>query len=216
MDKHSLLAYLKTKPELIPLAIQAGGNRELLESFFSIVQTEHSPVRYNCTKAIRILSEQQPRIVYSYFDEIASWLHDANSFVKWDGILILANLAAVDTENHFSRLYEEYFALLRCPQMITAANVAGNAWKIVQARPEWEPDITKRLLEVPHIVYLHHGEPSPEFTRVLCGHVLDCFDHYFDESNHQADMLRFAQSLLDCPRKAVARRAALFLHQYGH
>ena len=86
MDKHSLLAYLKTKPELVPLAIQAGGNRELLESFFSIVQTEHSPVRYSCTKAIRILSEQQPRIVYSYFDEIASWLHDANSFVKWKEI----------------------------------------------------------------------------------------------------------------------------------
>lgn len=215
MHKESLLAYLNAKPELTQMVLRAGSDPDFLNTLFFIVRTERSTVRYSCTKTIHILSEQQPQTVYPYFDEIAAWLHNTNSFIKWDGILTLANLVAVDKENRFDLLYEEYLALIRDPQMITAANVAGNAWKLVQARPEWEPDITKRLLEVPDIVYLHHGEPSPECTRVLCGHVLNCFDHYFDESKRQAEILQFAQNLLDCPRKAVAKSAARFLRQHS-
>lgn len=215
MDMQSLLEYLKSKPDVPRLAARAGADPALLENLFAAASTQRSPVRYSCTKAVRILSEEQPQAVYPHFDAVAAWLEDANSFVKWDGILTLANLAAVDAENRFAPLYGEYFGLIRSPQMVTAANVAGNAWKFVLARPEWEPDITRRLLEVPRIVYLHHGEPSPECSRVLCGHVLDCFDRYFDQSQSQTAMLDFAKSQLDSPRKAVAKSAARFLRRHG-
>lgn len=214
MDSQSLITLLKGKPDLTQLVTEAGRDSSLRETLFSLIRTERSTVRYSCTKVLRILSEQQPETVYPHFDDIVSWLHDANSFVKWDGILTLSNLAVVDTDDRFAPIYEEYFGLIRNPQMITAANVAGNAWKFVQARLEWEPDITQRLLEVPNIVYLHHGEPSPECNRVLCGHVLNCFDHYFDQSQNQADILHFAQDQLNCPRKAVAKSAARFLRRH--
>ena len=161
------------------------------------------------------MSEQQPDKIYPYFGDVAAWLQDSNSFVKWDGILILANLAAVDTEHRFASIYEEYFGLIRDSKMVTAANVAGNAWKIVQAVPEWENDITQRLLEVPQIIYLHHGEPSPECNNVMCGHVLDCFDRYFDLSNNQKLMLCFAHTQLNSSRKSVAKKAARFLKRHG-
>lgn len=214
MDQDTLLTYLNTKPEAAELARQAGDDPDLLEGLFALARTRRSPVRYLCTKAVRLLSETRPRAICPYFDEVAGWLRDANSFVKWDGILTLANLAA-DAGDRFAGLYEEYFGLLHDPQMVTAANVAGNAWKIALANPRWEPDITRRLLEVPGIVYLHHGEPSPECNRVMCGHVLDCFEHYFDRARDRAAMLRFAQSQLDCPRKAVAKSAARFLRRHA-
>ena len=132
MHKESLLAYLNAKPELTQMVLRAGSDPDFLNTLFFIVRTERSTVRYSCTKTIRILSEQQPQAVYPYFDEIAAWLHNTNSFIKWDGILTLANLVAVDKENRFDLLYEEYLALIRGPQMITATNVAGNAWKLVQ------------------------------------------------------------------------------------
>ena len=171
-------------------------------------------MRYSRSKAIRILSERQPDKIYPYFGDVANWLQDANSFVKWDGILTLANLAAVDTQCRFASIYEEYFGLLRDSKMVTAANVAGNAWKVVRAVPEWESDITQRLLEVPQIVYLHHGEPSAECNRVICGHVLDCFDRYFDLSKNQQAMLSFAHSQLNSSRKSVAKKAARFLQRH--
>lgn len=211
MDRNDLLARLKEAPNLGWLLAEAGNDPKLLTALLEIVRSERSAVRYGCTKVLRILSEQQPDIIYPYFDNVASWLQDSNSFVKWDAILILANLAAVDTLNRFDGIYEEYFGLIRNSKMVTAANVAGNAWKIVQAVPAWESDITQRLLEVPQIVYLHHGEPSPECNRVMCGHVLDCFNHYFDLSHNQEAMLRFAHTQLNSPRKSVAKKAAQFL-----
>lgn len=215
MDSQSLIILLKAKPDLTQLAAEAGNDPSLRKTLFALIRTEQNTVRYRCTKVLRILSEQQPEIVYPYFNDIVSWLHAANSFVKWDGILTLSHLIAVDTDDRFVPVYEEYFGLIRDPQMITAANVAGNAWRFIQARPEWEPDITQRLLEVPNIVYLHHGEPSPECNHVLCGHVLVCFDHYFDQSQKQADILHFAQTQLNCPRKAVAKSAAHFLQRHA-
>ena len=196
------------------LLTKAGNDPQFLDALFEIVRSEHSAVRYSCTKILRMLSERQPDKIYPYFDDVANWLRDSNSFVKWDGILTLANLASVDAQRRFASVYEEYFGLIRDSKMVTAANAAGNAWKIVQAVPEWESDITRRLLEVPQIVYLHHGEPSAECNRVMCGHVLDCFDHYFDLSKNQQAMLCFARSQLNSSRKSVAKKAARFLNKH--
>ena len=214
MDKEDLLLCLKKAADLDGLVTEAGNSPDFLNDLFEIVRSERSTVRYSCTKVIRMLSEQQPDTIYPHFDDAADWLRDSNSFVKWDGILTLANLAAVDTQHRFASIYEQYFGLLLDSKMVTAANVAGNAWKIVQAQPAWEPDITKRLLEVPQIVYLHHGEPSAECNRVMCGHVLDCFDCYFDLSHSQKDMLCFARSQLSSSRKTVAKKAARFLKKH--
>ncbi|HIX06463.1 MAG TPA: hypothetical protein H9865_10290 [Candidatus Fournierella pullicola] len=196
------------------LLTKAGNDPQFLDALFEIVRSEHSAVRYSCTKILRMLSERQPDKIYPYFDDVANWLRDSNSFVKWDGILTLANLASVDAQRRFASVYEEYFGLIRDSKMVTAANAAGNAWKIVQAVPEWESDITRRLLEVPQIVYLHHGEPSAECNRVMCGHVLDCFDHYFDLSKNQQAMICFARSQLNSSRKSVAKKAARFLKKH--
>lgn len=214
MDKKDLLQCLKEAPDLEQLLTKAGNDPQFLNALFEIVRSEHSAVRYSCTKILRMLSERQPDKIYPYFDDVANWLRDSNSFVKWDGILTLANLASVDAQRRFASVYEEYFGLIRDSKMVTAANAAGNAWKIVQAVPEWESDITRRLLEVPQIVYLHHGEPSAECNRVMCGHVLDCFDHYFDLSKNQQAMICFARSQLNSSRKSVAKKAARFLKKH--
>lgn len=214
MDKKDLLQCLKEAPDLEQLLTKAGNDPQFLDALFEIVRSEHSAVRYSCTKILRMLSERQPDKIYPYFDDVANWLRDSNSFVKWDGILTLANLASVDAQRRFASVYEEYFGLIRDSKMVTAANAAGNAWKIVQAVPEWESDITRRLLEVPQIVYLHHGEPSAECNRVMCGHVLDCFDHYFDLSKNQQAMICFARSQLNSSRKSVAKKAARFLKKH--
>lgn len=215
MDKESLVNHLKAKPDPDLLVAEVIGNTAILPVLFEIVSTETSGIKYTCSKIIRRVSEEKPELIYPYFAEIASWLHQENSFIKWDGILALSNLVAIDREDTFGKIYQDYFALIRDPQMITASNVIGNAWKIVFARPEWEKDITGRLLEVPGITYLYKGEASPECNRIVCGHVLECFDRYFDRSESQAAMIRFAEGQLGNSRKAVAKRAEKFLNSHS-
>ena len=215
MDRESVLNRLKTKPDLNLFVAEVIRNAAILPVLFEIVLTETSGIKYTCSKIIRMVSEQKPELVYSYFENVALCLRHPNSFIKWDGILALSNLAAVDREDKFGAIYEDYFGLIRDPQMITASNVIGNAWKIVFARPEWENDITARLLEVPGIMYMYKGEPSPECNRIVCGHVLACFGHYFERSASQAAMIRFAEGQLGNSRKAVAKSAEKFLKSHS-
>lgn len=214
MRHEMLISRLKTKPDLGQIVSEVIENPPMLKSFIEIVQTETSSVKFACTKAIRLVSEQRPEMVYPYFEDIAIWLHHDNSFIKWDAILILSNLASVDFDNRFEAIYEDYFALIHDPQMITAANVAGNAWKIVLAKPELENDITRRLLEVLQVVYMNKGEPSPECNCIVCGQVLECFEHYFEQSSNQALMIKFAQEQFGSNRKTVAKTAEKFLRRH--
>lgn len=215
MDMNTILNRLHAKPDLNLLAAEVMEDTATLPVLFEIVLTEKSGIKYVCSKMIRRISEQKPELIYPFFEDVVKWLRNPNSFIKWDGILALSNLAAVDREDKFTVIYQDYFALIRDPQMITASNVIGNAWKIVFARPEWESDITARLLEVPGITYLNKGEPSPECSRIACGHVLECFDCYYDCSENQEEMIRFARGQLGNSRKAVAKNAEKFLKKHS-
>ncbi|MBV1709901.1 MAG: hypothetical protein KMY54_08570 [Erysipelothrix sp.] len=215
MDKEILINCLKTKPDLNLFTVEVIENTTILNSLFEIVLTEISSIRYACTKIIRMVSEQKPETVYPYFEDIVKWLDQKNSFIKGDGILTLSNLSAVDHEDKFKAIYQDYFALIKDPQMITAANVVGNAWKIVLAKPEMESDITRRLLEVPNIIYINKDEPSPECNCIVCGKVLECFEHYFDYSGNQSAMINFAEGQLCSHRKSVAKIAEKFLKQHS-
>lgn len=210
-----VLQQLADKASLAVVQAEAETNEELLALLVEIVSDEHSSVRYAASKVVRNLSETVPEVVYPHFEAIARWLQAENSFVKWDGILTLANLAGVDGGQKLAAVYEEYFALLGDAQMITAGNVAANAWKIALACPQWEADITRRLLAVPQTVYLHKGAPSPECNRIVCGKVLECFTHYFAQSDHQAEMLAFAEAQRSSARPAVAKKAEKFVKKYG-
>jgi len=214
MDRESILNRLKAKPDLNLFVAEVIRDAAILPILFEIVLTEKSGIKYTCSKIIRMVSEQKPELVYPCFEDVVLWLRHRNSFIKWDGILTLSNLVSVDHEDTFSAIYEDYFGLIREAQMITASNVIGNAWKIVFARPAWEKDITERLLEVPGITYFNKGEPSPECNRIACGHVLNCFDRYYDRSENKGAMVRFAQEQLGNRRKATAKTAEKFLKNH--
>jgi hypothetical protein len=182
---------------------------------FEIIRTDRGAVKYHCEKIIRICSENNPSLVYPYFDEIVGLLDSPNNFLKWGAITTLANLTAVDAERRFDAVYDRYFDLLNADSMITASNVVDNAWKIIRSFPDREPDITARLLAVQGNTYLNKGKPSPECLNIVLGNVLDCFSKYFTLSQSQDRMLEFAAAQLENHRRTVAKRAALFIKKFG-
>jgi len=94
--------------------------------------------------------------------------------------------------------------------MITAANVVVNAWKVVINKPQFESDITRRMLSVPGIIYYYKGNPSPECNNVVCGHVIDCFEKYYSISENKSEILYFVKKQLLNSRKQVVKKAEKF------
>lgn len=214
-EPFDLKQLLMTTEDLDDLVLEAEKNPIMLKAIIELLCSETSSIKFTATKIIRLLSERTPKCVYPYFDEIVSWMHHTNSFIKWDAIRILANLCAVDVDQKFMMIYDDYFSLLHDQKMITAATVIGNAWKIIEAWPALEREVTFKLLEVPNITYFDKGEPSPECNCIACGHLLDCFDRYFDQSKLQPQILSFATNQLTSSRKAVIKKAERFMKNHS-
>lgn len=211
--KQKLIEKFKEKPDIEAMAVMIEQD-QLLTELFTIANSEKSAVKYHAMKVIRWFGEYKPALIYPFYHMIVSWLDSDNQFIKWDAVIILSYLAAVDTAHYFDKIYEEYFALIRSPQMITASNVVKSCWRFVLAQPAWEMDITRRLLEVPQVVYMHKNKVSEECNCIVCGNVLESFDHYFGLSKYQNEMLDFARKQLNSSRKAVVQKAKKFLRKY--
>jgi hypothetical protein len=216
MDTELLKNRLREKPDLSQLVAEALADPSLIAELLYLVKTDKSSLKFACTKIIRVVSEQEPGLVYNYFDEIAGLIYHENSFIKWDGIIILSNLVCVDSSGKFEGYYQDYFDLIKAPQMITASNVVGNAWKIIISKPHLEGDITKRLLAIPGIVYINKGNPSPECNKIVCGQAIECFEKYFSMSGSQAEIISFVEGQLINSRKKIAKNAKAFLERYSN
>lgn len=213
-EKDQLLEKIQGKPDLEAFISEVLRQPKYIPELFAIIKTDPGRAKFYCDKVIHIVSERKPECIYPYFGEVAALFESPNSFIKWGAINTLANLAAVDTENKFAGVYEKYFSLIAADAMVTAANVIGNAWKIILNKPEYEQYITRRLLRIPQKTYLYKGEPSPECRNILCGHAIDCFDKYFELAHDKNGILAFASAQTHNPRKQVAKKAAAFLKKH--
>lgn len=213
-SKSVLMETLIKNKDLEGLVEVLKGEPSRIKALIEKINTDKSSGKFFLEKSIRLLSEREPSLVYPYFREIAQLIQSSNNFIKWGAIITISNLVGVDEENRFESLFDEYFSLLNSDSMITAGNVAGNAWKFVVKKPEWESEITERLLKVNKNTYLYKGEPSPECKNIMLGHVLGCFDKYYEASTLQEKIIAFAESEVNNPRKSVARKAQAFLKNH--
>ena len=98
--------------------------------------------------------------------------------------------------------------------MITAGNVVGNSWKIALARPELSDRIAGEILKVEHTKYMNKGEISPECTNVVCGHVIESLDKFYNEIKDKEPVLNFVKRQLNNSRMAVVKKAEIFLRKH--
>ncbi|MDD3027841.1 MAG: hypothetical protein PHI41_07345 [Erysipelotrichaceae bacterium] len=205
---------LKAKTPVDALVKEAISNPGLIEQYLKIIDNAKGGIKFGAEKVIRLVSESRPELVYPFFQEIAGLIDSENSFIKWGGIITLSNLAGVDELELFPGIFERYFDLLNDRKMVTAANVAGNAWKIAKSYPELEPEITRRLIRAVDNVYYYKEEPSPECNNVLRGHIIDCFDRYFEESRSKDKIIEFVRNQLANSRKKVVLKAESFFKRH--
>jgi hypothetical protein len=215
MAKASVLQQLKAKEIDVATAAERlianpGEIMELVEA----LRTEKGSAKYRYEKALRLVGESRPELIYPYWDAFAALLDHENNFLKWGAIVTIANLTTAPAEGRFEALFERCYAPIAGPTMITAANIIGSSPRIAQAKPHLIQRIAKEILKVEDAQYEHHGSPSPECRNVAIGHAIDAFDQFFDRIDDKPDVQAFVKRQLNNTRKQVAKKAERFLRAH--
>ena len=135
MSESQLLQQIaKKESDKDAIAAKLIKNPDLLMQIIDGLGADKARVKYGCAKVLRIVSDEAPEVLYPRFAFFANLLNSDNNIFQWEGIYVIANLAAVDTGDRIEAVFERYFAPIPGPALITAANVIGGAAKIASAK----------------------------------------------------------------------------------
>ena len=215
----------KKTPRLIDRIKQKGANIEeianqaihepdSISELLAGLRHEKGSIRLGCEKTLRLISEQQPELIYPYFDTFADMLDSENNLLKWGAIITIANLTAVDSEDKFEKIFKKYYALITTPVMITAANIIGSSPRIAAAKPELIEKISKEILKVEKAQYESKGALSQDCNSVACGHAISSFAQFFNQVKNKKPIIRFVKKQVNNSRKSVAEKAEEFIKKY--
>ena len=192
-DKKAVARQVIDEPNLLPEIIEGLGANK-------------ARVRYGCAKVLRIVSDEAPELLYPRFDFFADLLASDNTILKWEAIVVIANLASVDTEDRIEAIFERYFAPILGPVLITAGNVIAGAAKIAEAKPQLAERIAKKLLKVENAQY-----KTAECRNIALGHTIKAFDQFFDRIKNKEPIIAFVRRQLQSTRNATRKKAEAFL-----
>jgi hypothetical protein len=186
------------------------GEPGLLKTVIEGLSARPAAIKYGCSKILRIISQKKPELLYPSFDFFVQRLDIDNTFLKCDAILILANLTSVDSDNKFEAIFDRYFAPIKGPTLIVAANIIGSAARIALSKPELTDRIVGKLLKVENAKY-----QTEECRNIALGQAIDSFDEFFERIGDKERVRRLVKKQLRNTRKSAAKKAAQFLKKHG-
>ncbi len=145
-------------------------------------------VKYTCGKVLRSVVDEEPKLLYPYFDLFTSMLDGSNKIMRWEAIYLIAGLVAVDEEEKISEVWAAYFRPIEGPEMITAANIVNGAARIGIARRELLEPAIKEILRVRRGKY-----ETEECYRVVAGAALKAFEKLYKIAKDKEPLVDFAE-----------------------
>lgn len=186
-------------------------NSELVQFLLTGFMMKSAKYKFKSAKILSLISKDKPEIIYPHFEFFAEQLDNENTILKWNAIIIVANLTPVDSEKMFDKLFEKYYDLMKQGNLVTAANVVANSSVIAKSKPHFEESITQKILQIDSLEL-----PTPECYNVLKGHAITTFDQYFEQIKNKSAVIAFVKKELDNNRNAVKKKAETFLKKWGN
>ena len=195
--------------DLDSLAQRASKDPSFLFRLVEGLSGRQERVGYNCLRALLLLAEENPLLLYPHWDIFAGLLRSENPYFKLRGANLIAAIISVDTENRFERVFDEYYDLLDGKSVIAACYIAGNSGRIASAKPGLQARITARLLTIDET---HH---PPQRRDLIKGHAVEAFGEYFAESRDRSRILEFVGAQLESDSPRTRKKAREFLERWG-
>ena len=207
MPEPAILTHLENKDiEPQELAKQVIRQPAMIADLMHGLERSEASVKYGSGKVLRIVSDEKPALLYSRFDEIKDLLHHENKIHRWEGMYLLANLAAVDKEGKISSLLEAYLAPILGPVMISANNSIKGSAKIALFQPVFAKRIIEEMLKVDQGSY-----ETEECHHIVRGNVLKAFILLIDLIPDRKATVEFVLRHKDNPRPSTSKAAERFL-----
>ena len=195
------------KPE--DIAEKVMKNHDLLPKLTLGLSSKNPRVKFGSAKTLRIISEKNPKMLYSKIDFFFNLLDSENNILKWNAIDIIANLAAADSLNKFNKLFKKFYNHLREGSLITAGHIVDSSGKIALSKPELKDTITEELLAVEEIPL-----PTDECKNILIGKTINAFSAYYNKIENKERVLIFVERQLKNSRTSTKAKAEKFLKKF--
>jgi hypothetical protein len=197
----------KRDVEVVDIAEEVMENPAQTKELLACVFSTKPRVKFGSAKILRIISERNPKLLYSEIDFFVHLLDTDNAILRWTALDIIANLTTVDSNNKFDNmLFRKFCSFLQEGNLITAAHVVDNLGKIAQVKPEFQEEVTRKLLHVEEI-----SLPTKECRNILVGKIINAFSIYYDQINDKHKVISFVKRHLNNRRKATSVKAEKFL-----
>jgi hypothetical protein len=188
----------KAVNEVVP---QISGDSTTIQSLIATLG-EQTTARFKAAKKLQLISQDNPSLLYPYFEVFVKLLENDSSVMLWNGAIILSYLVKVDKENHFDDVFGSYYSHLWDGKLVTAANILVSSGRIARCRPDLACRITVELLKVDEIPL-----PTTECREVARGHVLASLAEYPDMLKNNQLVNDFIVRCTASHRPAVKKRA---------
>lgn len=181
-------------------------NPLLLEQIIRGLEADDVRFKYACAKALHIVSEENPALLYPRFDFFLRQLDHRNKILQWEAAFVLSQLGRVDTADRLTAAFAKYFSPIPGPVMITAANVIRGGARIAQAKPHLADRIATEVRKVARARY-----QTSECRNVAIGHAIVALGDFYDRLERHQPVLQFVRRQVRNSRPATRKKAAEFL-----
>ena len=188
------------------IARRAIGDPAWLEAIITGLGAETARIKYGCAKALRVVSEDRPDLLYPRFDFFVSLLDGDNKILQWESLFVLSHLARVDIKDRFAAIFTKYFSPIRGPVMITAANAIQGGARIARAKPALAKRIVGEILQVDKARY-----QTPACRNVAIGHAIVALDEILDLVANSEPVVQFVRKQAKNTRPATRKKSEQFL-----
>jgi hypothetical protein len=183
---------------------------ELIPSLIAGVASSRASVCFRSAKALALMAEESPELLYPRFDFFLRQLDNPNSILRWNAMRSLASLAPADRAGKLEAALDKYLSPIPGPQMIGAATLMHGAAAIVLAKPHLAGRLARSILAVRHARY-----EREECHNVAIGHAILALGQFYHLIDDQPAVLRFVHAQRANPRPATAAKARAFLAKHG-
>ena len=158
-----------------------------LESHLDNLKHKEDKIRSPSFEALKRIADMQPDLLYNHWDYFVNLLEDKNNYRKFIAVHILARLVCADKDKKFEQIFDFFYNHLGA-SVIVAGHITELSARIVAAKPELEPVITSRLLNIDKTTQKHKD--------LIKSGAISSFIEYYDMARDKEGIIQFVRNQL--------------------
>jgi hypothetical protein len=176
------------------------------------LSSKDTKVKYNTQKDIIKLSKTNPLELYPNFDFFVELLNSKNNIMIWTGLIVLGNLAKIDSLNKIEKVLPQIIKKLNAGKMITAGNAMRSLISIAFYKKEIADNLALEILKSKNYKY-----DTDTCHDIHIGHMFKCIELIWNilSEDVKRKYINLARKEINNSRSATNKKAILFLKKFN-